>query len=59
MSRSLSTAVTSDSIPMSASHSLKKSMVVIERFSSGRAMQPQRADRLPSGIVRSPSGPFS
>ena len=59
MSWPLSITVTSASMPISASHSLKKSMIVTERCSSVRAISRSVPIGLPSGIVRSPSRPSS
>ena len=54
----LSIAVTLESMPRSASHSLKKSMVSTEDFCSLRANSRSVPSGLPSGIVRFPSAPF-
>ena len=57
MSWLLSITLTSDSMPISPSHSWKNSMMVAERWSSVRANSRSLPIGLPSGIVRSPSEP--
>ena len=54
----LSIAVTLESMPRSASHSLKKSTVSTEDFCSLRPNSRSVPSGLPSGIVRFPSAPF-
>ncbi len=59
MSWLLSITLTSDSMPISPSHSWKNSMMVWDRSSSVRANSRRVPIALPSGIVRSPSEPTS
>ena len=59
MSWLLSITLTSDSMPISPSHSWKNSMMVVDRSSSARANSRRVPIGLPSGMVRSPSEPTS